>query len=89
MLAAIFLAAELQGRETMAPGQTTALGALLHHVTGGANAELFQPMNVNFGLFTPIDMPRGKRKLGKKERAFAYCERARSDIEPFLNSAAA
>ncbi|HCJ62578.1 MAG TPA: FADH(2)-oxidizing methylenetetrahydrofolate--tRNA-(uracil(54)-C(5))-methyltransferase TrmFO [Alphaproteobacteria bacterium] len=89
MLAAIFLAAELHDREAMTPGQTTALGALLHHVTGGAMAEIFQPMNVNFGLFTPIDMPRGKRKPGKRERAFAYCERARKDIEQFLNEAAA
>src|SRR6202012_4476913 len=54
LLAGRFAAAEALGRETAAPPPTTALGALLGHITGGADAASFQPMNVNFGLFPPL-----------------------------------
>ena len=48
------LAAELHGSKFNAPPTTTAHGALLSHITGGAMADSFQPMNVNFGLFEPL-----------------------------------
>ncbi|WP_173932198.1 methylenetetrahydrofolate--tRNA-(uracil(54)-C(5))-methyltransferase (FADH(2)-oxidizing) TrmFO [Chelativorans sp. Marseille-P2723] len=79
MLAGRFAAAERLGRPVDAPPPTTAFGALLNHITGGhilANDEpgkrSFQPMNVNFGLFPPVEIPKeeGKRLRGK-EKSFA------------------
>src|SRR3546814_11817937 len=54
-MAGRFAAAEVLGRSIAPPPVTTALGALLHHITGGADDTTFQPMNVNFGLFPPLD----------------------------------
>jgi len=51
LLAGRFAAAERTGKTPSLPPATTALGALLGHITGGAEAETYQPMNVNFGLF--------------------------------------
>jgi methylenetetrahydrofolate--tRNA-(uracil-5-)-methyltransferase len=51
LLAGRFAAAELLGAQAQLPPPTTAFGALLSHITGGADARTFQPMNVNFGLF--------------------------------------
>lgn len=79
LLAARFAIAELQGRTLVPPPPTTALGALLGHVTGGAEAETFQPMNVNFGLFPPPD-----EKVKKKDRKLAYTGRARDDLARWL-----
>jgi methylenetetrahydrofolate--tRNA-(uracil-5-)-methyltransferase len=79
ILAARFAAAELR-RETMpAPPPETALGAILAHITGGANAETFQPMNVNFGLMPPLP-GRWKRADRKK----AYTDRARGALGKWL-----
>ena len=70
-------AAEVAGRTLTPPPPTTALGALLTHITGGARADSFQPMNVNFGLFPPIDgvgtgrKAKGDRKAGLAARAVA------------------
>ena len=55
LLAGRFAAAELAGTEQAPPPPTTALGALLGHITGGATADTYQPMNVNFGLFPPLE----------------------------------
>src|SRR5262249_37271088 len=58
LLGGRFVAAELCGRRSIAPPSTTAFGALLAHVTGGHIEDgkgSFQPMNVNFGLFPPVD----------------------------------
>jgi len=55
LLAGRFAAAELSGTEQAPPPPTTALGALLGHITGGADADTYQPMNVNFGLFPPLE----------------------------------
>jgi len=55
LLAGRFAAAELSGQTLTPPPPQTALGALLGHITGGAEAETYQPMNVNFGLFPPLD----------------------------------
>jgi methylenetetrahydrofolate--tRNA-(uracil-5-)-methyltransferase len=72
ILAARFAAAELRGETLPAPPPETALGAILAHITGGADAETFQPMNVNFGLMPPIE---GRWK--KADRKKAYTDRAR------------
>ncbi len=74
LLAGRFAAAELLGRDIAPPPPTTALGALLGHITGGAEAESYQPMNVNFGLFPPVE---GKRKADRK---LAYTARARHEL---------
>lgn len=54
IMAGRFAAAQVKGETISAPPVTTAMGALLNHITGGADAETFQPMNVNFGLFPPL-----------------------------------
>ncbi|WP_072746078.1 methylenetetrahydrofolate--tRNA-(uracil(54)-C(5))-methyltransferase (FADH(2)-oxidizing) TrmFO [Oceanicella actignis] len=76
LLAGRLAAAERLGRPLPPPPRETAIGALHAHITGGAEAETFQPMNVNFGLFPPLDGARGGRR-GKRERARAYTERAK------------
>jgi len=79
ILAARFAAAELRGDTLPSPPVETALGALLNHITGGADAETFQPMNVNFGLMPP---PPGKAK--KADRKKAYTDRARVALAGWL-----
>jgi methylenetetrahydrofolate--tRNA-(uracil-5-)-methyltransferase len=64
LLAGRFAAAELAGSVILPPPPETALGALLGHITGGAEAETYQPMNVNFGLFPPL--PGKARKADRK-----------------------
>jgi methylenetetrahydrofolate--tRNA-(uracil-5-)-methyltransferase len=81
LLAGLFVAAERKGEAFAAPPRTTALGALLAHITGDASAETFQPMNVNFGLFPPIIEGRGG-----KERKLAYSQRAKADLENWRSS---
>ena len=73
LLAGRFAAAEALGREPVPPPPETAHGALLAHITGGAAAETFQPMNVNFGLFPPppADTPKQARKTALARRALA------------------
>ena len=75
LLAGRFAAAELGGETLAPPPPTTALGALLGHITGGADAASYQPMNVNFGLFPPI-IERAKKAARKK----LYTDRARADL---------
>jgi methylenetetrahydrofolate--tRNA-(uracil-5-)-methyltransferase len=80
ILAARFAAAELGGETISQPPVETAMGALLGHITGGADAETFQPMNANFGLMPPI-VGRWKRADRKK----AYTERARAAFADWLD----
>ena len=83
LLAGRFAAAERLGDPVETPPATTAHGALLDHVTGGADDETFQPMNVNFGLFPPLDdgaLADIKRKERKLARRRLTAERALSDI---------
>ncbi len=85
LLAGRFAAAERTGRILSPPPATTAHGALLAHITGGAAAETFQPMNVNFGLFPPIGPgPNGKR-LKKRERKPALSARALADLAAWID----
>jgi methylenetetrahydrofolate--tRNA-(uracil-5-)-methyltransferase len=79
LLAGRFAAAELQGRTLSPPPPETALGALLGHITGGAEAATYQPMNVNFGLFPPVE---GKAR--KADRKRAYTDRARAKLEQWI-----
>ena len=79
LLAGRFAAAERLGRAIVSPPATTALGALLGHITGGADAATFQPMNVNFGLFPPMEgRGRDRRKLASA-RALADLDRWLTD----------
>ena len=80
LLAGRFAAAEAGGSSLPPPPPTTALGALLGHITGGADAASYQPMNVNFGLFPPLDIGRTK----KADRKKLYTDRARADLEAWL-----
>jgi methylenetetrahydrofolate--tRNA-(uracil-5-)-methyltransferase len=79
LLAGRFAAAERLGGMALPPPVTTAHGALLSHITGGADARTFQPMNVNFGLFPPMEKVDGK-KVKKKERKPAMAQRALDDL---------
>ena len=79
ILAARFAAAELRGQTVPPPPVETAIGALLGHITGGADAETFQPMNVNFGLMPPL--PERFRKADRKK---AYTDRARAAFDRWL-----
>ena len=78
LMAGIMAAAQAVGSSWTPPPVDTAHGALLAHITGGADADTFQPMNVNFGLFPPIDgaATGGKRKLRGRDRKLAYASRA-------------
>jgi len=79
LLAGRFAAAELSGNAVAPPPIETALGALLNHITGAAEAETYQPMNVNFGLFPPIT---GRTK--KADRKKMYTERARTALAGWM-----
>jgi len=77
LLAGRLAAAEMLGRTLPPVPQDSAMGALLHHITGGAEARTFQPMNVNFGLFRPVDGLKGGRR-GRRDRYKAYTDRAKA-----------
>lgn len=76
LLAGRFAAADIAGGTLPPPPPETALGALLGHITGGAEAHSYQPMNVNFGLFPPVE---GKTK--KANRKQMYTARARAALD--------
>ncbi|WP_288947666.1 methylenetetrahydrofolate--tRNA-(uracil(54)-C(5))-methyltransferase (FADH(2)-oxidizing) TrmFO [uncultured Paracoccus sp.] len=83
LLAGRMAAAEALGRDLPPPPATTSMGALVNHITGGADAKTFQPMNVNFGLYPPLEEMRGGRK-GRKDRYPAYTDRAKADFNQWL-----
>lgn len=83
LLAGRMAAAEILGSPMNPPPETTATGALITHITGGAEAKTFQPMNVNFGLFPPVAGLKGGRR-GRKDRYKAYTDRAKSDWQGWL-----
>ena len=80
IMAGLMAAAELGGGEWTPPPRSSAMGALLSHITGDAEAETFQPMNVNFGLFPPL------HEVKKKARKEAYTERAKTDFGEWLDT---
>ena len=86
LLAGRMAASEILGKPLPSVPEDTALGALLLHITGGADAKTFQPMNVNFGLFRPIEGTKNGRK-GRKERYKAYTDRAKSAWQDWLAKA--
>ncbi len=83
LLAGRFAATERRGEAPSPPPPTTALGALLAHVTGGADARTFQPMNCNFGLFPPLDGA-GEGRLKGVERKRRLAARALADLDAWL-----
>jgi methylenetetrahydrofolate--tRNA-(uracil-5-)-methyltransferase len=85
LLAGIFAVAQAQGENKLSPPNTTAMGALVSHITGGAAAKTFQPMNVNFGLFPPVDNVKGGRR-NRKDRYLAYTDRAKVDWISWLRN---
>ena len=101
LMAGRMAAAERRIEEFAVPPATTAHGALINHITGGhiettdKGTGSFQPMNVNFGLFPPVDAP--KRVEGKRQdhtekaaaRKRAYTSRAKADFAAWLGGAVA
>ena len=93
MLAGIFAAAERVGREPPQPPPTTALGALLGHVTGGADSASFQPMNCNFGLFPPLPEDsdvdaKGRPRIRGTDRRKLVTARALRDVGAWFSAGA-
>ena len=96
LMAGRMAAAERLGVALDAPPQTTALGALIHHVTGGhldAGKGSFQPMNINFGLFPELEAPRtapdGRRLKGPergKAKKRLMSARAAQDLEAWVDA---
>ena len=87
LLAGRMAAADILGQPVTPPPQDTAMGALIRHITGGADAKTFQPMNVNFGLFLPVDGLKGGRR-GRKDRYKAYTDRAKTAWTAWLGTSA-
>ncbi len=87
LLAGLMAVAEMKGKTVPEVPHTTAMGALVSHITGGADAKTFQPMNVNFGLFPPLEgMKAGRR--GRKDRYKGYTDRAKIDWQAWLDQLA-
>jgi methylenetetrahydrofolate--tRNA-(uracil-5-)-methyltransferase len=79
LLAGRFVSQKQQGIEPSIPPRETALGSLLAHITGEANPELFQPMNINFGLFPPLP------HIHKSQRKAAYATRALAALDSWIH----
>ncbi|MEQ9560608.1 MAG: methylenetetrahydrofolate--tRNA-(uracil(54)-C(5))-methyltransferase (FADH(2)-oxidizing) TrmFO [Rhodospirillales bacterium] len=91
LLAGRFAAADHQGAAPALPPATTSIGALLNHITIGAEADTFQPMNANFGLFPPLDtddLPKKQRPRGR-DRKIKLSERALADLDAWITGAKA
>jgi methylenetetrahydrofolate--tRNA-(uracil-5-)-methyltransferase len=102
LLAGRFAAAERIGVQATPPPPTTAHGALLGHITGGhietidAGPRSFQPMNINFGLFPPLQQAPTRSETGERLRGTAKTQakkraltaRALSDLDVWASGAA-
>ena len=89
LLAGRFAAAERRAAQPVPPPETTALGALLRHVTGGADSATFQPMNCNFGLFPPLPEDdqrdaKGRPRVRGTDRRLLMTARAKADLAPWV-----
>ena len=78
LMAGMMAASELADDDWTPPPRTSAMGALLSHITGDAEADSYQPMNVNFGLFPPL------HDVHKKSRKEAYTSRGKADFGEWL-----
>ena len=85
LLAGLFAAAGRRAEVLAPPPPTTALGALLSHITRGADATTFQPMNVNFGLFPPLD----ETAIRGRDRKRVMARRALADLDAWRGRKAA
>ncbi len=81
LLCGRFSSAEAKGDSPALPPRTTAMGSLLAHITGEAEAKHFQPMNINFGLFPALES-----RHKKIDRPRAYTSRALQDLDAWINS---
>ena len=77
---ALYLALERRGEEPVPLPATTALGVLARHLTE-SSAKNFQPANINYGLFEPLDGPRIRGRRGRQERRRLLAERALMEVE--------
>ncbi|MEZ5751641.1 MAG: methylenetetrahydrofolate--tRNA-(uracil(54)-C(5))-methyltransferase (FADH(2)-oxidizing) TrmFO [Paracoccaceae bacterium] len=84
LVAGRLAAAQIKGETLPTPPRVTAMGALIAHITGDAEAKTFQPMNVNFGLFPPLEDVRGGRR-GRKDRYKGYTDRAKEAFTAWLS----
>jgi methylenetetrahydrofolate--tRNA-(uracil-5-)-methyltransferase len=91
LLAGRFAGCERLDAHINRPESVIAMGALLDHITGGGDAKTYQPMNINFGLFPPLEMPRVDKNGNKiknlrgKDRRAAYAARAREAIGAWMS----
>jgi methylenetetrahydrofolate--tRNA-(uracil-5-)-methyltransferase len=85
LVAARFAVAEKRSETIPTLPAETALGALLNHITGGADADTYQPMNINFGLMPPLEGPKTK----KADRKKLYTNRAREAFAQWMEAAEA
>jgi len=85
LLAGLFAAAGRRGEALAPPPPTTALGALLSHITRGADAATFQPMNINFGLFPPLE----ETAVRGRDRKRVMARRALDDLDAWRGRKAA
>ncbi len=83
LMAGRLAAAEVLSQPIQVPPPTTAMGALLNHITSGADATTFQPMNINFGLFPSLE-----QKIKKRERKPAMARRALADLDHWQKQSA-
>ena len=95
LMAGRMAAAQQKGEDFTPPPLETAHGALLAHITGGANIDTFQPMNVNFGLFPELPVAEPDPKTGRKprrpkgrDRKAIYAERALNAIDDYIQTLA-
>lgn len=88
LLCGYFTACQRQGKEPQLPPRTTALGSMLSHLIDDTDIDNYQPMNINFGIFPTIQGEKtanGKfRKIKGADRKQAYCRRALSDLQKWL-----
>ena len=85
LLAGRFASLEIFNKSIPEVPINTAIGSLVNHITGGAHAKTFQPMNVNFGLFPAIEgLKRGRK--GRSDRYRAYTERAKKSWSDWLSN---